>query len=413
MANDLTVLADKILARAMMSLRSRASLPRLVNSDFSAEAAKKGQTIEIPIPTAVGIRDVVASVTDPTPVDQAVKSVKIDLNYWKQTDPLYVTDAEVVAIDVQNLWLPPAMQESVNAMASFVNQTILSKYIATDKSRAVYGSVGTAGTTPFGSGVGVKSATDARKVLNVQKVPATGRIGVLDFTAEAEALALAQFSDVEKVGERNAKIDGEIGRKFGIDWYADDDVPYHVAGTIANASAARQCAVNNGAGYAAGISTINVDMGASASVIGTIKVGDVLSFVGHTQTYTVIANAASAQYNTGTGAYTFATNAIAGLSIYPALTAAVADNEVITVVASHRVNLVFHRDAFAFANRPLMQSKLMQGLDNGVLRELTDPQTGLTMRLEIKRQHKQVAMEFDMLFGTELVRPQLALRILG
>ena len=42
-----------------------------------------------------------------------------------------------------------------------------------------------------------------------------------------------------------------------------------------------------------------------------------------------------------------------------------------------------------------------------------DPQTGITLRLEVSRQYKQVVWEFDLLWGSKLIRPELATRIAG
>lgn len=44
---------------------------------------------------------------------------------------------------------------------------------------------------------------------------------------------------------------------------------------------------------------------------------------------------------------------------------------------------------------------------------MQDPQTGIVLRLEVSRQHKQIVWEFDILYGARLVRPELAVRILG
>lgn len=412
MANVLTNIMAKILARGLVVLRERCSMPRMVNSDYSTEAVKKGKTIDVPIPTAVGVRDVTPSNTPPAPVDTTPEMVQVPLDTWKQTDPFHLTDKDMVEIDANRHFLPMQMGEAVRSLANTINMSIHSCY--KDTERGVYGFVGTPGTTPFGSGVGVVSATEVRKVLNQQLCPRDGRFGVLDFDAEASALALAAFSDAEKIMSANVKLEGEIGRKFGINWTADDHVPYHVAGTIDDGGApnGRTCAVNNGAGYDVGDNTINVDNGAEVQAAGTIVVGDIISFAGHSQTYCVVGNLASNQYDSGTEAYTFSANAIGGLKLYPALKAAVADDEVITVEASHRVNLVGHRDGIAFAMRPLIQTSIDRELGGRVM-AMQDPQTGLVLRLEVSRQHKQTAWELDALWGNRLVRPELLCRLAG
>jgi hypothetical protein len=44
---------------------------------------------------------------------------------------------------------------------------------------------------------------------------------------------------------------------------------------------------------------------------------------------------------------------------------------------------------------------------------VTDPESGLSMRLEISRQYKQTVWEFDILWGVALVRPEWAVRLIG
>src|SRR5690606_26258436 len=100
------------------------------------------------------------------------------------------------------------------------------------------------------------------------------------------------------------------------------------------------------------------------------------------------------------------------LKIAPAILSAPADNAPLTFAASDVVNLVFNRDAFAFANRPLAHSTQDLGLGNQIM-SMTDPETGLSLRLEVARQYEQVVWEFDILWGVRLVRPELAVRLAG
>ena len=76
---------------------------------------------------------------------------------------------------------------------------------------------------------------------------------------------------------------------------------------------------------------------------------------------------------------------------------------------SHKVNLAFQRDAIAFVNRPLAD---IQGLGN-IITSNTDPVSGLSLRLEISRQHKQTKWAFDILFGGKVIRPECAVRVAG
>lgn len=373
MPNTLAAIMPKILASALMNLREMCMMPQLVNGSYSADAARFGSTIDVPVPVAMTVSDVTPSNTPPAPTNLTPTTVQILLNKWKKAD-FHLTDKDMHEINSREHFLPMQVGEAVRAISNQVNADIFAEY------KGVFGYVGTAGTTPFASDA--SAAVNGRKALNAQLCPLNNRRGVLDFDAEANALALAQFADFDKVGNDEVKIEGTLGRKYGIDWYADDIVPLHTAGTGSG------FLINNGGGYAAGISTVTVDTGS-----GTILVGDVVSFAGHSQTYVVTAALASNQF-----------------SFYPALKSAVADNAAVTLRASHRVNLAFHRDAFAFANRPAADIEFDGG---SKISRMTDPKTGISMTLELSRQHHQTVWEFSILYGVKLVRPELAVRIAG
>jgi len=384
MANTLTDIMPKILARGLMALREQAVMPRLVNADYSSDAAKKGDTIDVPLPSAISATDVTPSNTPPVPTSLAANVVQIRLDNWKRAG-FHLTDREVMEIDHDESFVPMQMSEAIRALANAVNASVHAEYTG------IYGYVGTAGATPFATDV--SDATLARKLLNRQLAPRAERRGVLDFDAETNALALAAFSDAEKVGSSAVKIDGEIGRKFGIDWFADDGVPGHVAGT---ASDDATYTITTGTGGSAGeaTATLTSDVGTP-----TLVAGDVISFAGHDQTYVVTAGDTLSTGNTS-------------VAIAPALKTDVSSGVVVTVRESHIVNLAFHRDAFALAMRPLAAGLADLSLGNQIL-AMTDAQTGLSLRLEVSRQYKQTVWEFDVLWGVKLVRPELAVRIAG
>jgi hypothetical protein len=98
MANNLSAVMPKILARGLMALREQAIMPRLVNSDYSADAAKKGDTIDVPLPSAIAATDVTPSHTPPVNADTTIQSTQIVLDNWKKAG-FYLTDREVMEID--------------------------------------------------------------------------------------------------------------------------------------------------------------------------------------------------------------------------------------------------------------------------------------------------------------------------
>lgn len=396
MANTLTNILPKILARGLLVLRKRCIMPRMVNSDYALEAARKGTTIDIPVPVAVATENVAPGTTGITVGNTTPGLVQVPLNHWKQNTPIHLTDKEMAEVDMNEHFLPMQLEEAIKALASDVNQDILAQYKGA--TRGVYGYVGTAGTTPFGDSVGVSSATQARKVLNQQLCPVNDRRGVLDYDAEANALDLSAFSDAEKTLSAIVKMEGEIGRKFGIDWAADDDVPYHTAGTAVGGT----ITVKDQAIVGAQLLNLTGDTEAE-----TIVQGDIITITGQgdTQTYCVIT----------AGVFGASPFTLTGLGIYPGLKVQAEVGDTIAIKASHRVNLVFHRDAFAFATRALEDADSLARSIGGSSQILSmqDPATGLILRLEVSRQHKQTVWEYDILWGAELVRPELACRLAG
>lgn len=382
MANTITEIMPKILARGLLALREQAVMPRFVNGSYSAEAAEKGDTIDVPLSSALVATEVVPAAVPPTAVDSPLTKVQITLDKWFQAR-FHLTDKEMVEIERNRHFMPLQTVEAVRALSNKVNADIHAEYLG------VYGFTGTPATTPFAT---TGDAILARKILNQQRAPRTDRRGVVDFDAEAEALALAAFADAEKTGETGVKIEGEIGRKFGIDWATDDNVVTHTAGTlVANVTVTGANAI--------GTKTVNLTTDGTGTF--NMLVGDIINIAGDSGTYVITAL---------TGA--IGISSASDVEIEPGLRIATVGSEAVTLEASHVVNLVFHRDAFAFANRPLAGSTVDTALGSQIL-SMTDPQTGISLRLEVSRQHKQVAWDFDILYGTKLVRPALATRIAG
>jgi len=380
MPNDLTAIIPKVLARALIPLRERVVMPRLVNSDFSRDAAKKGATIDVPVPGEKTATDVTPSNTPPTPGDTVTSTVKIVLDQWKHSD-FFLTDDDMQKIDANANFVPMEMQSSIDAIANAVNDHIFSQY------KGIYGFTGAVGTTLFETKP--DDATILRKVLSQQKAPTSNRRGVVDLSVEAAMTALPAFADASASTDRNVVIEGEIGRKYGFDWFADDKVPTHTAGSVTGA-------VTVTGANAIGATSIGITTPAGGAT--AIVVGDIITFAGDAQTYVA------------TAALTLAASASGNLLISPALKSATVGGEAVSVKATHVVNLGFHRNAFAFASRPLVQSTFDSRL-GGVMVSAVDPVTGLTLRLEVARQYKQTVWDLDILFGSKLVRPELAARL--
>lgn len=378
MANTMTGLLPVLFAQALRTLREACWMPRLINTDFADLPAGTGDTVNMTVPVATTTSAVTPAPGPVTPPDNTPAKATITLNQWRKSG-YHLTDKEVGEI---NAGVAPGLQtEAIRALANYVNGYILSLY------PKVYGFAGAAGTTPFG-GANLADAAAARKVLNRQLAPFDDRRMVLDPDAEEKALTL--LANASLTGEGSTVLTGSIGRRLGFDWFMDQQIPRHVAGSITTGLIAKASTA-----VAAGVKQF---LGTTAASTGAcaLVVGDVITIAGHTTTYVVTAAATQAAAATDVT-----------LNIEPGLEQALVGSEAITVKASHRVNLAFQKNAFALATRRLTSQA------NPNIISMADPVSQLVLRAELIRQHKQDYVEFDILFGAECVRPALATRLAG
>lgn len=381
MANDLTEVTPKLLAQGLMALRENAIMPRLVNRGYETLAGQRGSTIDVPIPSAVAAQDVVPAATPPATADIAPTSVPVVLDQWKEA-PFYLTDKDMM--EVMEGTIPMQASEAIKSLANAIDSFLLGFYVY------FYSYTGTAGTTPFG--VSTVDATNARKLLNIELAPLTDRHFVLDPDAEANALNLRAFQDASWSGTVDAIIAGRLNERLGFNWWMDQNLPFHTTGTLSDGTDHQ--ALTNGA-LVVGATTMNID---SATLTGTLVRGDTFTFAGDTQTYVVTAN------------FTAAGNAIVGVTFSPALRTAVGDGVLISFADSHAVNIAFHRDAIAYATRPMAGAPAGLGV---ISQSAVDPISGLTLRLEITREHKRNRFSYDALYGGAVVRPGFGVVLAG
>jgi len=390
MANSLSVLVPKILARGLMALRENAVTIGLVNQGYSLQAQQKGNAITIPKSVSQTAAAVTPAVTPPANSDKTPTSTTLTLDKWYETH-FHLNDQELTQIDADANYVPLQTSEAIRALVNQADSDLLGLYTN------VYGAAGTAGTTPFASDASPwTGAAGGRQLLNEQLAPMGMKRIILDPAAEANAMDRQNFQAANWRGDGGqAFVNGEIGTALGANWYMNQNVPTHTGGTLTNGSG--KLAKVNDASYTVGETTVDID---DTSLSGTVVVGDIFTVAGDSQQYVVTANA------------TAATNAIAGMAFLPASKVAWADNAVITFVADHTVNLAFHPDAFAFASAPL--AEVVDPSQFGVVQSvMRDPISGLVVRLRVTMEHYQLTWRFDTLYGVACPRPEYAARLLG
>ena len=393
MANTVTSYIPKVLGAGLLALRENAIFPRLVRnySGRIGTAHVKGNAIDIPTGAALSAAAISPSNTPPANTDVSVSTTQLTLDTW-QGVAFHLDDQQLTQIDAQNNFIPIEISEAMKALGNKVDSDGLALY------KDIYGNAGTMGTTPFASD-STAWTNGARKKLIEQLSPVGPWNIVLNPAAEALALGLATFQKANERGSASTMITGEIGSVLGANWFVNQNVPTHTAGTLTDGS--NMAALINSASVAVGDSSVAMD---ATSLSNAVVKGDLFTVAGDTQQYVVTAGA------TASG------NAIT-ISFSPNAKVAWANNAAVTFTGGsgggtdHVPNLAFHSDAFAFAAAPIADS-MVEGL-GGPSAIVTDPVTGIPVRLQVTREHYQTTWRFDILYGWKTIRPEFACRILG
>ena len=396
MANSYTALIPTILTEALEVLRESAATIGAVNQGYSNDAKSVGDTITIPVPVAQTAAAVTPSNSAPANTDQTPTTVVVKLDHWQKTD-FQMSDKDAREIE-NGRYRNTQSAESVRALANKVDTDLFaSSYDAVDNTNGVAQHVGTAGTTPFATEATLATVWQkgARKLMNTALALKQDRYVVVDEDAEGNLGSLTMFTDADRRGDASGIIEGEIGRKLGATWLMNQNVPTFTGGTLSDGTS--KAALINGA-VAADATTMAID---ETTLTGTLLTGDVFTVASVTG-YFMVTN----------GTLTAAANALAGINFYPAApTGGFGDNAAVTFAADHVLNMAFHKNAFALAFAPAEREDRFSG--GNIIESIQDPQTGLTLELEISREYKQTTWRFSVLYGVSCPRPELACRIMG
>jgi P22 coat protein - gene protein 5 len=379
---------------ALPHLRNSLGFAGRVLHTFEDErtAFAKGEYINIKRPSRFTVSNAPATAEDLTEED-----VQIQLAYWRETKwkasdkELTFTDPRVISDHVR----PQAY-----SLAADVNSTMHGLYAS---------GVGTQypQASPTPSTLVVADILGARGRLHDNGVPMNdGRLHLcLDGQAETTLLGLPQFSQADGAGAAGVttQTDGTIGKKFGVNLFSDQQagLQTYTSGSAGKAAGDSALAVNLAAGYKTGLTSIVFDGGATTE---TIAAGDQITFAGHKAHYTA---ASAVTMSSGAGT----------LVLSEGLVESVADNEVITILASETDEtdplIMFHENAFAMVTAPIaMSSELEQmGVAVGVA---TDEDAGISVRTRMYAvpNSSEIHFAMDILFGVKVLNSMYACKLL-
>jgi hypothetical protein len=217
---------------------------------------------------------------------------------------------------------------------------------------------------------------------------------MLDGKGEADLLGNSAFAQFQGAGAYGVEtqLRGFLGRRYGYEFFANQNTPTHTAGGDADVAGVASAAL-------AGAKTLDVT---SVGTTAALKKGDTFTIAGHTQHYVLTAN------STASG------GTMTGITFEPGLEVATAGSEVLTfevgsAAATKKHCLAFHRNAFALAMAPLSDMGNMLGAK---IATVTDPVSGLSIRSRLfyDGEKSTVKVALDALWGVKTLNRNMAVR---
>lgn len=204
---DNTFLTPDIIAReALMVLRNNAVMANLVHRDYSSEfVAGVGDTITIRKPATFEAKEYAGSISVQDANETGVP-VKMD----KHLDVSFAVTSKQLSMDIEDFskqLLVPAMQ----AFADKVDRYLLG--LKADITNSVPA-----------TNAAQNDVIDARAYLTKAAAPLTERRFVYGSDMETKLLKTDLFTSAEKVGDEGTALrEASLGRKYGMDFYVDQN----------------------------------------------------------------------------------------------------------------------------------------------------------------------------------------------
>lgn len=452
-ANDNDAFIPEVWAQeSLMILEANMVAAALVHRDFEDEIANFGDVVNTRRPaTFTGKRKTDAD--EVTVQDAQATNVPVRLDQHWHTSFLIKDGEESKSFaNLRDVYLEPALL----SIGQAIDEVVLMQMYRFIAAGNVVGKLGTA--------ISKTTVIDGREVLNNNKVPTLNRRFIVCPNMEGDLLNVGDFTKANEVGDDGSAVrEGNLGRKFGFDFFLDQNSP-----SVATGSSTTAGAVNNASGYAAGSTTITMDGHSGAITAGTwcTIAGDMTpqkvtaSVGGATPTQitispglknAVVDNAVitfytpgAINYAAGYDQYYTKEMVIDGFTVAPkvgqlcsldaaavtannvygalstpttiellvdrALNAAVADNAVVGVGPAGDYGFAFHKNAISLVTRPLAQPAAGTGALSYVANY-----NGLSVRVTItyngtKQGH---LVTVDILGGIEVLDANMGCLVLG
>ena len=386
-ANTLTGLVPTIY-RAMHTVsREMSGAIRGVTLDASAAQAALNQTVRTPIAPAATLENFTPAMAIPETGGATYSYVDMTLSNSKVA-PIPISGEEELSLG--NMAAVVLEQNIAQAIRALVNQMEVD--IMTEGYKNASRAVGAAGTTPFGSSLGV--AAEAKRVLDDNGAPGMNdpnfRSLIINSAAGVNLRSLANLMTANNNGSDQTLRNGILLPVVGFGVRESAGVQSHTKG------AGTGYDINNGAGEVVGQTTLTLD-GGTVNVTG-IKAGDVVTF----------ATDANNKYIVTTGLTATTGDIVIG---NPGIRVLVADATEMTIGDSYAANLAFSRNAIALATRAPARPRM--GDAAIMIETVTDPVTGIAFTFSLYKGWGAVRFQVEAVWGVKAVQSEHICVVMG
>lgn len=379
MSNTLTGLIPTLYANLDVVSRELVGYIPAVQRDTSVERAALNQTVKVYQTRNYASSNLTAGVSSPDAGDQTLDSVDIVIDKAKYV-PFRWNGEEQKGLNNNGPGYKPIMSDQIQqAFRTLTNEVELD--LATIAGVGFSRAYGTAGADPFATTVG--DSAQARKILDDNGAPASGRSMIINTSAGAALRTLSNLTKANEAGTTMTLRDGQLLDLNGLSIKESGQVTRPAIGTSSNTG------TTDTTGYAIGSTAITM----AAAGTGTIIAGDIVTFSGDTNKYVVASGVAS-----------LAAGGVLTLQKPGLMQALPASAKTTTTVA------ISSRNTFFTANAIQLAARLPALPDGGDLATdrttIVDPRSGLAFEIAFYPQFRQSQYIIALTWGKKVIKPE-------
>ncbi len=364
-----------------------ASLARITQADASSDALALNESVTIGKSATVAGADRAPAMTTTASADRVTTDTTIAITKDRKFG-FNLTGDDWARIRQSPDYVPTSIDQALRTWRNELHADLTALAVGAagyyaagfSSSGSAFGS---AAANPFASS---NPGPAMKKLLTDSLAPLSDRFLMIGTSEEQKAGELGLLSKANESGSDQLLRAGIIGRLSGFDVMVDNAVPLR---TTADTGAAY---VANGVN-AAGSTALVLKTGT-----GTILEGSTIS---------VVSGGITTLYNIATGGGIAAPGTV---TLTSGLIQATTDGDVVTVIATHRRNIAFHREAFGLL---LRTPKIPPGGDAGEHAVITDPVTGHSLLLSTYKGDGMNEYRLGSAWGVKLLRPELLKLLIG